>query len=221
MRLFGSQTTPTNMRTWSEWWERSCLFWRERSGWGRQLASWKTEYQSTIEGSFILMGFIEILFFTIHRAPRCWTTGMCCSFCSLWRGALLTCSATSVSCRCSTPLSPHHLPLNWPVLRCCLHEHYITMVIQRLRSCNTCNIPLDAFKCGEFIVLFGYEVYVHPVCVLLFCRSRLAHLVSWLHRVFQARPCSPFCAASCQVVSFSLCMFSIGLVPKQWNWTLS
>ena len=37
VRLFGSLTTPTNMRTWFEWWERSSLCWGERSEWVQQI----------------------------------------------------------------------------------------------------------------------------------------------------------------------------------------
>lgn len=36
VKQFGWQTTPTNMRTWFEWWERSSLCWRETSGWIQQ-----------------------------------------------------------------------------------------------------------------------------------------------------------------------------------------
>lgn len=54
VKLFGSQTTHTNMRTWFGWWERLFLCWRERSG----LVSIFTktvQYQDHIERSTSLI----------------------------------------------------------------------------------------------------------------------------------------------------------------------
>lgn len=50
VKLSGSQTTPTNMKTWFEWWERLSLCWRERSGWVQQISFFcNVEYLSADE----------------------------------------------------------------------------------------------------------------------------------------------------------------------------
>lgn len=143
MKLSGSQTTPTNMKTWFEWWERLSLCWRERSGWEQQISFLCNVLMSEVgltnevRCKFIHVGiYVLNLNISLLRAPRCWTTERCFCLCFLWRGGLLTSSATSASCRCSTRLSPHHHLPNWPALHYCLHEHCITMVIT-LTDTNT------------------------------------------------------------------------------------
>lgn len=140
---------------------------------------------------------INLFFFALcSRAPLCQIMGRCCSRCSPWRGDPLTCSATSVSCRCSTPLSPRHLLPNWPARRFSLHGHCITMVHTDAHITprkSLFEFTIWVLCTGKFIFILSYV-----------CRSRLACLVMWLHRLFQAGPGSAFGSALCQVVSSSL-----------------
>lgn len=53
VKLCGSQTTPTNMRIWCEWWERLSQCWRERSGWAQQISFLNVIYFH-IKTSFVI-----------------------------------------------------------------------------------------------------------------------------------------------------------------------
>ena len=160
-----------------------------------------------------------------YRAPHCWTMGRCSCLCSLWRGGPLTSSATSVSCLCSTLLSPHRNLPNWPVLHSFSHGHYITMVItltdthvqparlkrgieSHFKQCHMIQ------KQSKFTTLVKCKVYCHfNVCLWSSSLQLQSGRASWL--TTQASPSKTLSLFLCCSMSNGEFLAACGLVAKQ------
>lgn len=147
-----------------------------------------------------------------HRPRRCWTTGRCCCPFFPWSDGPVTFSATSVSCLCSTPLSPHHHLPSWPVPRCYSQGHCIITVraLPDKRTCLNGGIvsPFQCTHTPDTNAVFKQRLDVGLSLLFASCSSCLAQPISRLHRLLQTRPHRPVRAASRQVVSCFVCLLT-------------
>lgn len=78
VKLSGSQTTPTNMRTWFEWWGRLSPCWRERSRWVLQIPLCNNVYTYLSNNKKIFSGNLKycIWVYFMHFSSEPHTAGL-------------------------------------------------------------------------------------------------------------------------------------------------